>query len=67
MADAKTPLCPLCEEPMSWDDADGRYECGGRVQHCFTAEGEGSSRVLRLVATDSGEDAELFSTYPWPA
>jgi len=64
--------CPVCGSTMTWDLEDERYECRGVVQHCFELklelelEGEGARRQVRLVASGSGEDAELFSTYPWP-
>ncbi len=61
------PDCPVCGAPMAWDPADGRFECTGTVQHCFGVEGNGADRSLVLMASGSGEDAELFSTWSWPA
>lgn len=66
MADQSLPRCPVCQGALSWDPEDERYECDGVVQHCYAVEGEGAGRELMLIASDSGEDAELFSTYPWP-
>ena len=60
------PACPVCGFAMSWDPEDDRFECAGPVQHCYTVEGAGPARELLLTASSSGEDAELFSTYPWP-
>ncbi len=64
---SERPACPLCGAAMEWDPVDGRFECRGVVQHCYTVEGNGPQRELVLVASGSGEDAELFSTWPWPA
>lgn len=61
-----SPPCPVCAATMKWDPEDERHECTGMVQHCFTVEGSGPGRQLMLTASSSGEDAELFSTYPWP-
>lgn len=58
--------CPLCGSELRWDEDDLRFECGGPVQHYFVAEGYGSERKLLLIATGSGEDAELYTAYPWP-
>ncbi len=66
MSQEKVGACPVCASPLVWDSEDERYECQGVVQHCYDAEGEGPARVLLLTASSSGEDAELFSTYPWP-
>jgi len=60
------PHCPLCAAAMEWDPVDGRFECGGVVQHCYVVEGNGEDRRLVLVASGSGEDAELFTSWPWP-
>jgi hypothetical protein len=65
MSDQVIP-CPLCAALMSYDPEDGRWECRGVVQHCFVDQGEGADRELLLTASSSGEDAELFSTYPFP-
>lgn len=65
-AGTTAPACPVCGAAMDWDKEDERFECAGPVQHCFTAEGSGPGRELMLAASGSGEDAELFSTYPWP-
>ena len=66
MTDQPCPHCPVCGSTMSWDTEDQRFECSGLVQHCYTVEGTGPARELMLTASGSGEDAELFSTYPWP-
>ena len=63
---SQAPVCPLCGEPTGWDPVDERFECRGVVQHCYVAEGNGPGRVLVLVASGSGEDCELFETFPWP-
>lgn len=62
----EAPPCPVCNEALTWDGDDERFECVGMVQHCYTVEGAGAGRQLMLTASGSGEDAELFSTYPWP-
>jgi len=58
--------CPVCAAPMSWDPVDERWECAGVVQHCFVEEEDGGRRWLVLTASGSGEDAELFSRWPFP-
>ncbi len=62
----KPPKCPVCGESTEWDEEQQRYECVGMPQHCFQVKGRGLSRSLMLTASDSGEDAELFTLYPWP-
>lgn len=64
MTDQPAVACPVCGAAMTWDPEDDRYECAGPVEHCFTVEEEGGQRQLMLTASSSGEDAELFSTYP---
>jgi len=66
MRQPKPPLCPVCNESTEWDAEQKRYECTGLCQHCFLVKGHGMSRSLLLIASDSGEDAELFTLYPWP-
>lgn len=66
MSDVRTPPCPVCAEKMVFDPEDDRWECAGMTQHCFRQRGSGLSRSLVLVASDSGEDAELYTLYPWP-
>jgi hypothetical protein len=66
MSDERPPACPVCGEALTLDSEDERWECKGITQHCFRERGHGLSRSLVLVATDSGEDAELFTVYPWP-
>jgi len=51
---------------MSWDSGDGRWECSGVIQHCYLEEVDGARRWLVLTASSSGEDAELFSRWPFP-
>ncbi len=63
---SQTPSCPLCGAGMTWDPVDERFECSGIVQHCYVTEGNGRQRVLVLVASGSGEDCDLFETFPWP-
>ncbi|NOZ93711.1 MAG: hypothetical protein GXP47_03085 [Acidobacteria bacterium] len=63
---SETISCPLCGARTRWDSTDERFECDGIVQHCFVAEGNGRERVLVLVASGSGEDCDLFETFPWP-
>ena len=58
--------CPVCDALMEWDKDSERYVCQGMVQHCYTVQGEKGQRELMLTASDSGEDADLFSTYPFP-
>ncbi len=65
-AASAAPGCPVCGYDLTWDGGDERYECKGPVQHCYTVEGSGAARELMLTASASGEDAELFSTYPFP-
>ncbi len=62
----KVDRCPVCASPVTWDPEDERFECRGVVQHCFVEELDGAERVLMLVASSSGEDADLFSTWSWP-
>lgn len=66
MTDEPAPSCPVCHASMKWDPEDERFECTGVIQHCYVTDGEGPARQLMLTASSSGEDAELFSTYPWP-
>jgi hypothetical protein len=66
MSKPRAPKCPVCEEKTQWDEQQQRYECEGLSQHCFQVKGRGLSRSLMLIASDSGEDAELFTLYPWP-
>lgn len=62
----KLPPCPVCEGKLKYDPEDKRWECDGLGQHCYKQSGEGLGRHLMLTASDSGEDADLFSMYPWP-
>ncbi len=64
MSEPPDLTCPVCGARMFWDAEDGRWECGGVVQHCFVEEVEAGRRVLVLTASGSGEDAELFSRWP---
>jgi hypothetical protein len=66
MSTDDAPPCPVCGSEMNFDPVDERFECVGVVQHCYVVEGEGAGRCLLLTATGSGEDALLFSSYPWP-
>ena len=66
MNQEQPPPCPVCGDQLHWDPDDKRWECVGMFQHCFKQEGSGFARSLVLVATDSGEDAELYEVYPWP-
>ncbi len=65
-ANEEMPPCPVCGSAMRYDPEDRRVECQGYGGHCYQITGEGPSRELMLTASNSGEDADLFSTYPWP-
>lgn len=65
MSEQNRPECPVCAAPMNWDEESERYVCEGIVQHCYIVQATGDQHELMLMASDSGEDAELFATFPF--